>query len=131
MPRKKIDKESYAYYKTLFRAYARYYRENNKLDEEDMPLMMSEAEWKKQHKETSNKDTVFNEFHRYTRSQAETISKNLEAAGIKVSVRNAAQGKLPAQAWNHISNTYAEIRKQGMSAKQAKQAISHIFFGSP
>jgi hypothetical protein len=126
----KFDKESYSYYNKLWNANKSYYK---KMGYNDLiPYKMNKEQWefKKKSTEMSNKDIVFEEFHKYTREQTENLVEQFRLEGVKVNKAKIARGEFNNNQWNIIKQNYHEVRAEGMSSGEAKTYLSYLFWGS-
>ena len=122
-----MNKESYSYYKTAYRANKRY---RDKIHSDDSGPMLSKSELEDM-KSTglSTKDIVYNQFHFYTRSAAKKIQASIRNEGVKVSLVDIQRRKFSKEVYDKIGKTYHELRET-LSSKDALSLISYTFYGS-
>ena len=130
MARQRDNKESYDYYKVSYRQNARNFREKHVGI--NFPPMLSERDWKRTHGADgfTNREIVWGQFHEYTREQVGTMYKALKAEGIKANKFQLSQKNLTGEMWSAFKEHYHKNRASGMTAKEAKSNVSHVFFGS-
>ena len=104
-----MNKESYSYYKTAYRANKRY---RDKIHSDDYGPMLSKSEFEDMKSAgLSTKDIVYNQFHFYTRSAAKKIQESIRNEGIKVSLVNIQRRKFSKEVYDKIGKTYHELRE--------------------
>ena len=127
MAKRTIDKNSYSYYKTSYRANARY---RKKVGDDNYGAMLSKAEFREL-AETglSVKDIVYNQFHFYTRDVAKGIQQSLKKEGFDLSLRKVQNRDYSAKVFERMREIYWEVSKE-RNSKEAAAYISYSFYGS-
>lgn len=128
---KSLDKESYQYYSKSFAANKSYYTRAGYTDL--IPVKMTKQEWefnRKMNPGKTNADIVYEEFHRFGKSQAKVLRQALLDEGVKITTAQAARGELTPAGWNVLKNRYHELKNSGLSSKESSAEISYEFWGS-
>lgn len=128
MAKRKIDKESYSYYKILYRANKK--RAIQRGYDEVAP-MLTEGEWNKAHDMygDSNSDIVDQQTHRFTRKVSEAMWKEMGLGGKRRTFeRLTAEEK--EQWWAKSKEVYKQMRESGLSGTAAKELMSQMLYGS-
>lgn len=128
---RKIDKESYDYYVRSYNANKSYYL--RKGYNELIPFKMNKREWEylKRDSNMSNREIIYEEFHKYSREEVENLVKAFKDKGLKTNKNKIARGEFSNNQWNIIKNTYKQLRDDGETASDAKASIAYMFWGSP
>lgn len=131
--KKKIDKESYSYYKQLYKARKKRVEGSGKMMFDD--TMLSQKEWvvaKTQYK--SNKDIVDHQAYTYTKKQAKSIKDAYKRAGFKDKIKDtdimygvSDAGEVLDEL---ITERYIQLLDEGMTPEEASQIIGSEFWGS-
>lgn len=103
------DKESYKYYTQHYNAMKSNYKKKGWL--ELIPTKMNKDEWEYKHKDLSNKEIIYNEFHRYSKEASENLR-------VKFNISKRNLGRLRR---GDLSNTEKEILKD--EYRQRKQEL--------
>lgn len=130
MAKSKINKESYSYYKTLFRATKRYYDKMNYGTGE----MLSEQHWEyyKQHG-NSNSEIVYSQFHSYDKETVKGITNAFKEAGLTINSKirgKIARGEYTDEMFDLIKRAYHEGRNNGKSSTEMQEQLAGLYFGS-
>lgn len=123
-----MNKESYSYYKTAYKANKRY---RVLKGSDDFGEMLTKAEYDEQRDSgMSTNEIVYNQFHFYNKDTAQKIQKNLLDQGFKVSIKNIQARNYTQEIYDAMSETYHTLI-QSMSSKEAAALISYTYYGSP
>ena len=123
-----MNKESYSYYKTSYKANKRY---RDKQGRDDYAGMLNKTEYEELRESgLTTKEIVYNQFHFYTKSVAEKIQKSLKQEGFDISMKKIQSREYSKEVYDRIKELYAEFTKDGLSSKEASMLISYTFFGS-
>ena len=122
-----MNKETYSYYKRAYKANKRY---RDKIGNDDYAGMLSEKDWRLQHKEVSNQEIVYNQFHYFSKDKAKEIQKTLKESDIKLSLVNIQTRNFTPEVYDVIKDKYFDLRNSGMSSKEASTLIAYMYFGS-
>lgn len=126
---KKIDKESYEYYVKNYNAQKSYYMRKGYIDL--VPIKMGKKEWElKKVKGVTNKEIIYDEFHKYSKEQAKRLQQEFIKAGNKARLAEIARGNVSAAQWTVIKNRYHELLSEGNTANQAASVIAFQYWGS-
>lgn len=127
MGRKKINKDSYSYYKTSYKANERY---RKKIGNDDYGALLSRREFEEAREAgLSTQDIVYNQFHFYTKDTAKGIQVSLEQEGFKLSLKDIQARNYTDEMYARIDEIYWELTKT-MDSKSAAALISYTFYGS-
>ena len=122
-----MNKESYSYYKTAYKANKRY---RVLKGSDDFGEMLTKAEYNEMRDAGMNtKEIVYNQFHFYHRDTAQKIQKNLLEQGFKVSMKNIQARNYTQEIYDAMNETYHALT-QSMSSKEAAALISYTYYGS-
>ena len=122
-----MNKESYSYYKTAYKANKRY---RVLKGSDDFGEMLTKAEYNEMRDAGMNtKEIVYNQFHFYHRDTAQKIQKNLLEQGFKVSMKNIQARNYTQEIYDAMNETYHTLT-QSMSSKEAAALISYTYYGS-
>lgn len=122
-----MNKESYAYYKKSYRANKRY---QDKIGNDEYAPMLTQKEFAEiKDSGISNKDLVYNQFHFYTRDQAEKIKRSLEQEGFKISKKNVQARNYTDAMYDRMGEIYHQLRED-FNAADAASLIANAFYGS-
>lgn len=123
-----MNKESYSYYKTSYKANKKY---RVLKGSDDFGEMLTKDEYNEMRDTGMNtKEIVYNQFHFYHRDVAQKIQKNLLEQGFKVSMKNIQARNYTPEIYEAMSETYHTLI-QSMSSKEAAALISYTYYGSP
>ena len=122
-----MNKESYSYYKTAYKANKRY---RVLKGSDDCGEMITKDEYNEM-RDTGMKtnEIVYNQFHFYSRDTAQKIQKNLLEQGFKVSIKNIQARNYTQEIYDAMNETYHALT-QSMSSKEAAALISYTYYGS-
>lgn len=122
-----MNKESYSYYKTAYRANKRY---RVLKGSDDFGEMLTKDEYNEM-RDTgmSTKEIVYNQFHFYHKDIAQRIQQSLVEQGFKVSIKDIQARNYKPEIYEAMSTTYHTLT-QSMSSKEAAALISYTFYGS-
>ena len=126
---KKINKESYDYYTKNYNAQKSYYKRKGYT--ELIPTKMSKEEWSLKKKTgATNKQIIYEEFHKYSKEQAKRLQQEFIKSGEKAKLGEIARGQIEASQWSVIRNRYRELISEGNNSTQALALLSYQFWGS-
>lgn len=132
---KVINKESYDYYNKSFAAMKSYYKKKGY--DELIPIKMNKEEWTAL-KDTgiSNKDIIYDEFHKYSKAASEKLADKFNVKKTKVNIARLGRGEFTEEENQMLKDAY-RLRKEQLMAEgnlhpstQAAKDVHFDYWGS-